>query len=75
VRQGPAVIVPLVGARTVEQLAENLACLDFSLSDAHMEKLDTVSAIDPGFPHDMLGPQTAAQTKIVDNHRPWSTPR
>ena len=34
-----------------------------------------VSAIEPGFPHDMLGPQTAAQTKIVDNHRPWSTPR
>ncbi len=75
VRQGPAVIVPLVGARTVEQLAENLGCLEFSLSDEQMARLDAVSAIEPGFPHDMLGPQTAAQTKIVDNHRPWSTPR
>ncbi len=75
VRQGPAVIVPLIGARTVEQLAENLGCLEFSLSDAHKTKLDEVSAIEPGFPHDMLGPQTAAQTNMVDNHRPWSTPR
>jgi len=75
VRQGPAVIVPLIGARTAEQLAENLGCLEFSLSDAHMIKLDEVSAIEPGFPHDMLGPQTAAQTRLVDNHRPWSIPR
>jgi aryl-alcohol dehydrogenase-like predicted oxidoreductase len=75
VRQGPALIVPLVGARTVEQLAENLGCLEFSLSDEQMARLNAVSAIEPGFPHDMLGPQTAAQTKIVDNHRPWSTPR
>lgn len=68
-------IVPLIGARTAEQLAENLGCLEFSLSDAHMVKLDEVSAIEPGFPHDMLGPQTAAQMRLVDNHRPWSIPR
>jgi aryl-alcohol dehydrogenase-like predicted oxidoreductase len=75
VRQGPAVIVPLIGARTVEQLAENLGCLEFSLSEEHKVRLDEVSAIEAGFPHDMLGPQSAAQTRIVDNHRPWSTPR
>ena len=75
VRQGPAVIVPLVGARTVAQLAENLGSLEFTLSDAHKAKLDEVSAIELGFPHDMLGPQTAAQTRLVDNHRRWSTPR
>ena len=66
-------IVPLVGARTVDQLAENLGCLEFSLSAEHKARLDEVSAIEPGFPHDMLGPQTAAQTKIVDNHRKSTT--
>jgi diketogulonate reductase-like aldo/keto reductase len=63
------VIVPLVGARTVEQLAENLGCLEFSLSEEQKKRLDDVSAIEAGFPHDMLGPQTAAQTRMDDNHR------
>ncbi len=74
VRQGPAVIVPLVGARTMDQLTENLGCLEFSLSAEHKAQLDEASAIEPGFPHDMLGPQTAAQTRRVDNHRPWAVP-
>jgi aryl-alcohol dehydrogenase-like predicted oxidoreductase len=74
VRRGPAVIVPLVGARTVEQLNENLGCLEFSLSDEHKARLDAVSAIEPGFPHDMLAPQAAAATRLVDNHRAWTTP-
>jgi aryl-alcohol dehydrogenase-like predicted oxidoreductase len=74
VRQGPALIVPLVGARTVEQLNENLGCLEFSLSDDQKARLDAVSAIELGFPHDMLGPQAAATGRIIDNHRAWMTP-
>jgi diketogulonate reductase-like aldo/keto reductase len=67
-------IVPLVGARTVEQLSDNLGCLDFSLSDDHRARLDAVSAIELGFPHDMLAPQAAATAKLIDNHRAWMTP-
>ena len=74
VRQGPAQIVPLVGARTVEQLNDNLGCLEFTLSGEQKARLDAVSAIELGFPHDMLGPQAAAATKLVDNHRAWMTP-
>jgi len=74
VRQGPALIVPLVGARTVEQLEENLGCLGFSLSDEQRARLDAVSAIELGFPHDMLGPQAAATAKLIDNHRASMTP-
>ena len=69
VRQGLGVVVPLVGARTVEQLDENLACLDFVLSTEHKARLDSVSAIEPGFPHDMLGANHAQQTRTIDNHR------
>jgi aryl-alcohol dehydrogenase-like predicted oxidoreductase len=54
VRQGRGVIVPLVGARTREQLDENLGCLDFELEPETKRRLDEVSHIELGFPHDML---------------------
>ena len=54
VRQGDAEIVPLVGARVVEQLRENLGCLEFTLDDAQMRRLNEVSHIELGFPRDFL---------------------
>jgi aryl-alcohol dehydrogenase-like predicted oxidoreductase len=44
-------IVPIIGARTIKQLEDNLSCLDFVLSPEHMDYLDSVSQIDLGFPH------------------------
>jgi len=35
-------------------MEDNLGVLDVELSDAHLETLDTVSAIDLGFPHNFL---------------------
>lgn len=69
VRGGLGVVVPLVGARTVEQLEENLGCLEFALTAEHRARLDAVSAIEPGFPHDMLSANHAQQTRAIDNHR------
>lgn len=74
VRQGEGNIIPLVGARTLEQLEDNLGCLEVELSDAQKTRLDEVSAISPGFPHDMLRPQAQATAKRVDNHRAAVTP-
>lgn len=74
VREGEGNIIPLVGARTVAQLEENLGCLEVTLDAAHKERLDDVSAIAPGFPHDMLRPQAQATAKRVDNHRAATTP-
>ena len=54
VRQGEGVIVPLVGARTREQLDDNLGCLEFSLTPEQKARLDEASAIPLGFPHDFL---------------------
>jgi aryl-alcohol dehydrogenase-like predicted oxidoreductase len=44
-------IVPIIGARTIKQLEDNLSCLDFILAPEHMDYLDSVSQIDLGFPH------------------------
>jgi aryl-alcohol dehydrogenase-like predicted oxidoreductase len=52
--QKPGVASPILGARTVKHLEDNLGCLDFVLSPKHTEYLDKVSAIDLGFPHDFL---------------------
>ena len=71
--RAPANIVPLVGARTLEQWQDNLGCLDVQLSDEHMQKLGDVSSISPGFPHDMLSAQSDARGPRIQNHRSWSS--
>jgi aryl-alcohol dehydrogenase-like predicted oxidoreductase len=55
VRQQPGVIIPLVGARNLDQLEDNLGALDVQLTGEQMLALDEVSRIDPGFPHNFLG--------------------
>jgi aryl-alcohol dehydrogenase-like predicted oxidoreductase len=47
-------VVPIVGAKTLAQLEDNLGCLDLSLSAEHLERLNTASAIAMGFPHEFL---------------------
>ncbi len=44
----------LLGARTLEQLRENLDAVTVELSPEHLQDLDQVSAIELGFPHDFL---------------------
>ncbi len=66
VRQGEGVIVPLVGAKTREQLDDNLGCLDFELDPADRGLLDQASRIELGFPHDMLA---QFKTDRIANHR------
>jgi aryl-alcohol dehydrogenase-like predicted oxidoreductase len=46
--------LPIIGPRTPEQLTDNLASLAVSLSPEHLERLDNVSAIPLGFPHDVV---------------------
>ena len=74
VRAGEGNIIPLVGARTREQLADNLGCLEVELSEAQLNRLNEASSISPGFPHDMLGPQVEGLKRRIDNHRATTTP-
>src|SRR5512143_3870768 len=53
-RQGPYRILPILGARTVAQLRDNLDCLDLVLSPDQMQRLEAASPIDLGFPHAFL---------------------
>lgn len=50
--QQKVVCIPLFSARTVEQLKEDLGCLDFTLTDEQMAKLDkaTLPALSPIIP-------------------------
>lgn len=53
-RQKPGHIIPIIGSRIVEQVKENLGCLDWTLSPEQMKHLDEVSTIELGFPHRFL---------------------
>jgi aryl-alcohol dehydrogenase-like predicted oxidoreductase len=66
VRQQDGVIVPLVGARTRAQLDDNLGCLEFELDREDVARLDAVSRIELGFPHDFLAQFATAN---IVNHR------
>ncbi len=54
VLRNPGVTTPVIGARTKKQLLGNLAALEVELTGDQLTRLDTVSAIDLGYPHDML---------------------
>lgn len=47
-------VTPIIGARKIEQLKDNLASLELKLTADQRERLDMVSRIQMGFPHDFL---------------------
>jgi aryl-alcohol dehydrogenase-like predicted oxidoreductase len=54
VRQKDSRIVPIIGAKSVDQLKDTLGCLNFSLDAQAMQRLDAANALTLGFPHDFL---------------------
>lgn len=70
-------IIPVVGARHVDQLKESLAVLNFTLSEKDFLKLNEISNIELGFPHDFLNSDSVKQVlhgglfhKIINHHNP-----
>jgi aryl-alcohol dehydrogenase-like predicted oxidoreductase len=55
----PAVTSVIIGAKTLEQLADNLAAADLKLSDAELAALDEVSKLPREYPGWMFERQTA----------------
>lgn len=76
VRQQPGVMIPLLGARTLAQLRENLRALQLSLTREHMDRLDAATRIEFGFPHEFLARDFirnlthAGCWEMIDKHRP-----
>jgi aryl-alcohol dehydrogenase-like predicted oxidoreductase len=62
-RQGRAVMIPILGARTEAQIRDNLGCLDFKLEASHLDQLNEVSKIPLGYPHELL--QSDMYQKLV----------
>jgi len=67
-------VIPLMGARTLVQAKENLGCLDFTLPQEQVDRLDKISRIDPGYPQNFLAMVKrftfSEKHEQIDNHRP-----
>jgi aryl-alcohol dehydrogenase-like predicted oxidoreductase len=50
----PAITAPIVGARSLAQLEDNLGALQVELDPRHQARLDEMSGIELGFPHQAL---------------------
>ena len=50
----PAVTGPIVGARTFDQFKQNLGALDIVIPHEYCERLENISKVGRGFPHDFL---------------------
>jgi hypothetical protein len=53
--------VPILGARTVAQLAENLDALDLTLGPEYLGRLEEATAIRLGFPGTFLADDDVVQ--------------
>lgn len=75
VRQKKGLFIPIIGARKVSQVQDNLKSLDYHLPEEQMRRLDEISAIQLGFPHDFLKQPHinkllyAGKLDAIDNHR------
>ncbi len=47
-------VIPIIGARKLSQIEDNIRSLDVKLSTAQLERLDEATAISLGFPHDFF---------------------
>ncbi len=75
VRQRVSNVMPVIGARRVEQLKDSLESLESFIPDEMMARLNELSKIELGFPHDFLSSEGVKQSafagtydKII-NHR------
>jgi aryl-alcohol dehydrogenase-like predicted oxidoreductase len=73
-QQARAVIVPMLGARRRDQLEDNLGALELELTAAEeLARLEEVSRIELGFPHDFGADRLAYGTTrpLIDSHRAY----
>jgi aryl-alcohol dehydrogenase-like predicted oxidoreductase len=49
--QRPSVSTVIIGARTEDQLRQNLEAVGWSLTPAHVKRLDEASAVTPVYPY------------------------
>jgi aryl-alcohol dehydrogenase-like predicted oxidoreductase len=52
--QRPSITAPIIGARTLNQLEDNIGACGWSLSDEMMARLDQISALPLSYPYDFV---------------------
>jgi aryl-alcohol dehydrogenase-like predicted oxidoreductase len=69
----PNQVIPVLGARTLDQLRDNLGYLNVKLPVEAIERLDAVSAVPSGYPYNFLrktvGPNYGGMFEMIDTHR------
>jgi aryl-alcohol dehydrogenase-like predicted oxidoreductase len=72
-RQDKALVIPILGARSLKQLEDNLGALKVELPKPALDRLEEASRIELGFPHDFLrnvGGLIYGETRaLIDDHR------
>jgi len=69
------VIIPIVGATKVSQIKDNLGASEIDLSENQLQRLNKVSEIEMGFPHNFLVKPyirsiiTGNTSSLIENHR------
>jgi aryl-alcohol dehydrogenase-like predicted oxidoreductase len=53
-RTRPVPVIPIIGARKLDQIEDNLCSLDVKLSSEQLQRLDKISAVSMGFPHEFM---------------------
>jgi aryl-alcohol dehydrogenase-like predicted oxidoreductase len=61
-RYRPVPVIPIIGARKLSQLQDNLASIELTLSADQLRTLDEASRIEPGFPYSIYALESARQT-------------
>jgi len=76
VRSRPGVVIPILGARTLDQVKDNLGVLQVTLDAEHLARLEEASSVELGFPHDFLERPHIRKLihggtrDLIDGHRP-----
>jgi aryl-alcohol dehydrogenase-like predicted oxidoreductase len=47
-------VIPVIGSTKVEQVLDSLGAAGLAVPDEQLARLDAISAVDPGYPHDFL---------------------
>jgi aryl-alcohol dehydrogenase-like predicted oxidoreductase len=53
-RTRPVPVIPIIGARKLAQIEDNIRSLDVKFSSEQLQRLDKTSAVSMGFPHDFM---------------------
>jgi aryl-alcohol dehydrogenase-like predicted oxidoreductase len=61
-------VIPIIGARRMNQFEDNLAAANVTLTDDHLRKLEEVSRVELGFPNDFLNSEFVRNLTTAGNY-------